>query len=80
MLCHGRLTIERFLLHDGVPAGFDGWERCGVGDRYLDLAVLARSIATTMTPHLVPVLFEAYGSDHLDLARLDWFQLVDAVS
>ncbi len=80
VLCHGHPTVDRFVLHDGAAVGFDGWDRCGAGDRYLDLAVLARSVATTLTPHLVPVLFDAYGLERPDLARLDWFQLIDAAS
>jgi aminoglycoside phosphotransferase len=79
VLCLGRPSVQDFRLETGRPVGFEGWDQCGAGDRYLDLATLAAGVARDLTPHLVPVLFESYGLDRPELGRLDWYQLLDSV-
>ncbi len=51
--------------------------RLGVSDRYRDLAIAARSLTDNLGPELVWRFFEAYGLDHPDPSRLEWYVLLD---
>lgn len=75
VLTHGAPTLERMWCAQGSAVGLVGWTRAGVGDRYRDLAGAARSVASALTPHLLPVLFDHYGEASPDPIRLDWYSL-----
>ena len=75
VLTHGRPTLAVFRWERWNPIGLDDWEHLAVADRNRDLAVAARSIVTELEPAFLPPFFDAYGHDHLDLLRLDWYSL-----
>jgi aminoglycoside phosphotransferase len=58
-------------------AGFLDWSRAGVADRYQDLALAARSLASDFGPDYVPLLWEAYGLQQPDAAKVSYYQLLD---
>jgi aminoglycoside phosphotransferase len=74
-LCHGAPTLGRLRADGGELVGLVDWHLAAVVDPYLDLAVAARSVATALTPMLVPVLVERYGLARADPVRLDWWAL-----
>ncbi len=77
---HGRPTLSTLWCRSGAAVGFVGWDDLALGDRYLDLAVAIRSIATDLAPVLVPVFVERYGLEHPDPILLDWYSLAAELS
>jgi kanamycin kinase len=82
VVCNGHPTLGECRI-DGTGAGFGRVDRSGVADVCLDLAIAARSVARDDAPSLVGTFFEAYGRatghGQVELARLDWYQLLDAL-
>ena len=76
---HGDYGLPNVLLvaSAGAASGVVDWARAGVGDPYRDLAVAVRSLARRTGPEVVHRFFDAYGLDHPDLGRLDFFVLLD---
>jgi len=78
VLCHGDYCLPNVLLVDGDVSGIVDWGRAGVGDRYLDLALAARSIIhNTGSPELAVRFFDAYGIAAPDGRKVDFFVLLD---
>lgn len=75
VLTHGAPTLAHLWCERGSAVGLIGWTDPAVADPYRDLAVAARSVATDLTPALVPLLFEAYGERTPDPVRVDWYTL-----
>jgi aminoglycoside phosphotransferase len=76
---HGDFCLPNILIdraHNRV-AGFVDWSRAGVADRYQDLALAARSLAYNFGPGYEPLLWEAYGLDRPDAAKVAYYQLLD---
>ena len=79
---HGDYCTPNVLLADDGAGGFRvaGFVDCGnagIGDRYQDLALCARSVASNYGAEWVPVLFARYGIEQPDETRLAWYQLLD---
>ena len=82
VVTHGDPTQPNLLVdlgHAGGPAvvAMVDLGRLGVGDRYRDLAITVRSLLMNLGPEVVPPFLDAYGLPHPDLARLEWYALVD---
>ncbi|HEX8036640.1 MAG TPA: APH(3') family aminoglycoside O-phosphotransferase [Ktedonobacterales bacterium] len=76
---HGDFCLPNVLIdraHNRV-SGFVDWSRAGVADRYQDLALAARSLAYNFGPGYEPLLWEAYGIDRHDAAKVAYYQLLD---
>lgn len=76
---HGDYCLPNILLDDAfthVTAWLD-WGRAGVSDRYLDLAIGARSVRYNLGAEWGPRFLAAYGLDQLDQKRLDWYETLD---
>jgi aminoglycoside phosphotransferase len=80
VVVHGRPTLAQLWCRDGAAVGFVGWGDAAIGDRYVDLAVAIRSIASDLAPVLVPVFVERYGLEHPDPVLLDWYSLAAELS
>jgi aminoglycoside phosphotransferase len=76
VLVHGNPTLANTLMEGGRVSGYTGWARAGVGDRYLDLAVIARDLAARVSPHALGPFVDAYGIEAPDVRRLDFFVLL----
>lgn len=61
VLTHGDACLPNVLLDAGCLAGFCDMGRLGMGDRYRDLALAARSLTYNWGAEHVPLLFDAYG-------------------
>lgn len=78
---HGDYSLPNIILNDHgtrvALSGFVDCARAGVGDRYQDLALAARSIASNLGPEWVSLLFERYGCSHIDERKLRFYTLLD---
>jgi len=77
VVVHGDYCFPNVLLQQGRVTGYVDLGRCGVADRYVDLAVAARSVAHNMGGHAVGPFFAAYGIDWPDVAKIDFYVLLD---
>jgi aminoglycoside phosphotransferase len=77
VVTHGDFTAENLLFVDGRFTGYVDWGRAGVADRYVDLAVAARSVAHLVGPESLVQLFDGYGVDEPALAKIDFYVLAD---
>lgn len=78
VVTHGDYCLPNVVLApDGSLAGLVDVGLLGVGDRYRDLGIGARSVARNLGGGAVGVFIEAYGVEHPDLARLDAFVMID---
>ncbi len=75
VLTHGRPTLGALWCLQGSTLGLRDWAEAAFGDPHRDLAVAAGSIATELTPLLVPALVDAYGLFSPDPVVLDWYAL-----
>jgi aminoglycoside phosphotransferase len=76
VVVQGRPTLANTLVEHGRVTGYDDWSGLGVGDRYLDLAVVTRDLATNVSPHALGPFIASYGLDAPDLLKLDFFVLL----
>jgi aminoglycoside phosphotransferase len=82
VVVHGDPTLSNLLLGPGEDGrlaitGYLDLDRAGVADRYLDLAIVARSLATNLTPEALGPFFHAYGIEAPDLLKVDFYVLLD---
>lgn len=85
VVVHGDPTFANLLLGPGTAAeqgrlavtGYVDLARAGVADRYLDLAIAARSLARNLSPDALGPFFHAYGIEAPDLRKVDFYVLLD---
>lgn len=77
VLTHGDYCLPNVVLADDGRAGVVDLGLVGVGDRYRDLAIGARSVVANLGPAAVGPFFDAYGIEFPDLARVDAFIMID---
>ena len=58
-------------------SGFIDWGRAGVADRYQDIALATRSLTYNFGPGLEPLLWQAYGLETPDNAKIAFYRLLD---
>lgn len=76
---HGDYCLPNILIdaeRDAIT-GFIDLGRAGVADRYQDLALAARSLTYNFGGEWVPLLFDTYGLDTVDHAKIAYYQLLD---
>lgn len=76
---HGDYCLPNILLNPQTYAlnGFIDWGRAGIADRYQDIALAARSLDFNTGPDWVSYLFECYGLDAADVAKIEYYKLLD---
>lgn len=82
VVVHGDPTMANLLLGPDeagelATVGYLDVDRAGVADRYLDLAIAARSLATNVSPEVLGPFFHAYGIEAPDLLKVDFYVLLD---
>ena len=77
VVLHGDYCVPNVILERGAITGHVDVGRAGVGDRHRDLGIACRSIAHNFGGGSVGPFVEAYGFEPLDLARLDFFVMLD---
>lgn len=74
VFAHGDYCLPNVFVN---PLGFVDCGRAGKADRYQDLALAARSVAYNLGPEWVRPLWQAYGVETPDPARLAFYTLLD---
>ena len=76
---HGDYCLPNILMEPSPAriAGFIDWGRAGIADRYQDLALAARSLTRNFGPGWEPLLWEAYGLQAVDSAKIEFYKLLD---
>ncbi|MFN8191264.1 MAG: APH(3') family aminoglycoside O-phosphotransferase [Nocardioidaceae bacterium] len=84
VVCHGDACLPNLLLDPDTlaPTGVVDLGRLGTADRYLDLALITRSMSTTdLNPQYgaeaAAALLAAYGVAEPDAFRLTYYRLLD---
>ncbi|MBK5222558.1 MAG: aminoglycoside 3'-phosphotransferase [Acidimicrobiia bacterium] len=77
VVAHGDYCIPNVFAAEGAVSGYVDLGLVGVGDRYRDLGIGARSIAHNLGGEAVGLFFDAYGIEWPDLARVDFFVMLD---
>ena len=82
VVVHGDPTLANLLLGPSsvgelAVVGYVDDDRAGVADRYLDLAIIARSLASNLSPEALGPFFHAYGIEAPDLLKVDFYVLLD---
>lgn len=74
---HGDYCLPNIIINNGDISGFIDWGRGGIADRYQDLALAARSLASNFGAKWIPLLFKEYGIDHIDYSKIEYYKLLD---
>jgi aminoglycoside phosphotransferase len=82
VVTHGDPCQPNLLIDPAAPAGptlcgMVDLGRVAVSDRYRDLAIVARSLLANLDGEAARRVFDAYGIEHPDPLRLEWYVLVD---
>lgn len=77
VVVHGDFSLANVMVDQGEVVGFVDVGRCGLSDRYLDLAIAARSLAHHVSPEALGPFFVEYGIDYPDLGKIDFYVLLD---
>jgi aminoglycoside phosphotransferase len=77
VLIHGDYCLPNVVIAEWRLSGFIDLGRCGVADRYHDLAQAARSVRRNLGGRWVEPFFAAYGIAQPDEERLRYYQLLD---
>jgi aminoglycoside phosphotransferase len=74
---HGDYSLPNVIVHEKRVSGFVDVGRAGVGDRYRDLAIAARSLAKNWGPYWVPELLAEYGLEKVDTDKVEFYRSID---
>jgi kanamycin kinase/aminoglycoside 3'-phosphotransferase-2 len=77
VLIHGDYCLPNVVIAGWQISGFIDLGRCGVADRYHDLAQTVRSVRRNLGERWAAPFLEAYGIDRPDTAKLRYYQLLD---
>jgi aminoglycoside 3'-phosphotransferase II len=77
VLTHGDYCFPNVVIDGWALSGFIDLGRCGVADRYHDLAQAARSVRRNLGERWVAPFFAAYGIAEPNEAKLRYYQLLD---
>lgn len=76
VVCHGRPTLDRFVVHRGDLVGLVGTDSMCLGDRHLDLAIVHQSLQATIGGEAAFIFYDAYGIAP-NVVRLDHYIFAD---
>ncbi|WP_420147870.1 APH(3') family aminoglycoside O-phosphotransferase [Spirosoma sp.] len=78
VVTHGDFCLPNIVLDNGQLGGFIDVSSLGVGDRYQDLALCARSLVQNLgTDQYNALFFDRYGLTNPDEHKLRYFRLLD---
>ncbi|MNZ97962.1 Aminoglycoside 3'-phosphotransferase [compost metagenome] len=74
---HGDYCLPNIIVNEGRISSFIDWGRGGIADRYQDIALAVRSIANNFGEEQIPAFMESYGMAEPDLAKIEYYKLLD---
>ena len=74
---HGDYCLPNILIQDNAISGFIDLGRAGIADRYNDLAIASRSIATNLGEPYADLFFEVYGVKKVNIEKIDYYRMMD---
>jgi aminoglycoside phosphotransferase len=76
---HGDYCLPNIIIDPAnrVISGFIDWGSAGIADRHQDIALAARSLEYNFGAEWVPLLFEEYGIELIDPAKIEYYKLLD---
>jgi kanamycin kinase/aminoglycoside 3'-phosphotransferase-2 len=77
VLTHGDYCLPNVIIAGWALSGFIDLGRCGVADRYHDLAQATRSVRRNLGARWAEPFLAAYGIERPDEAKLRYYQLLD---
>jgi len=77
VVVHGDYRLPNIALDRGTVVGYLDLARAGVADRYVDLAIAASDLAHHVSPHALGPFFDAYGIEFPDVAKVDFYVMLD---
>jgi aminoglycoside 3'-phosphotransferase II len=80
VITHGDACLPNFIIDGARVSGLIDLGRAGIADRYQDIALTLRSLSSPRNPRfhgLGDLLLEVYGLRELNLAKLEFYQLLD---
>ncbi|PDS76559.1 APH(3')-II family aminoglycoside O-phosphotransferase [Rhizobium sp. L43] len=77
VVAHGDACLPNFIASGDGFSGYIDCSRLGVADRYQDIALACRSIASNLGEALVQPFLDRYGMPATEPARLGYYQLLD---
>ena len=77
MLIDNTIVVTENIFHDNRFSGFVDCLRCGVADKYQDLAIASRNIESVFGREFSGLFFDAYGESRPDEEKLDYYRLLD---
>jgi aminoglycoside phosphotransferase (APT) family kinase protein len=76
-LCQGDINVYNYIYRDGMLAAVVDWEQAGVGDRRLDLGLIAclsmLKMGATPDPGATPIISPYEAATGMKLRELAWF-------
>ena len=77
VVVHGDYCLPNVVVRDDMVSGFVDLGRAGIADRYLDLALVTRSLVSNGHAEAVDTFFVAYGLAEVDEEKIEFYRLLD---
>jgi aminoglycoside phosphotransferase len=76
---HGDYSLPNIIIHEGRISGFIDLGKCGIADRYFDLAIAENSIIRNFGMEYVDLFYRSYGIDIVDRSKVRLYQLLESL-
>jgi len=74
---HGDYCLPNIIINSGQICGYIDLDRAGISDRYNDLAIASRSIASNFGQEYEQLFFDCYGLKTVDQEKIQYYRMMD---